>query len=35
METLKSEVAREVVRVLSGVRPRSPVNEPIGREPDG
>ena len=35
METLKSEVAREVVRVLSGERPRSPVNEPIGRGPDG
>jgi D-3-phosphoglycerate dehydrogenase / 2-oxoglutarate reductase len=34
MGTLKSEVAREVVRVLSGERPRSPVNEPIGREPD-
>lgn len=26
--TLKAEVAREVVRVLSGERPRSPVNEP-------
>jgi D-3-phosphoglycerate dehydrogenase / 2-oxoglutarate reductase len=35
METLKSEVAREVVRLPSGERPRSPVNEPIGREPDG
>lgn len=35
METLKSEVAREVVRVLSGERPRSPVNEPIGRGSDG
>ena len=35
MESLKSEVAREVVRVLSGERPRSPVNVPIGREPDG
>lgn len=27
-ETLKTEAAREVVRVLSGERPRSPVNEP-------
>jgi len=35
METLKSEVAREVVRVLSGERPRSPVNQPIGTGPDG
>jgi D-3-phosphoglycerate dehydrogenase / 2-oxoglutarate reductase len=35
MEVLKSEVAREVVRVLSGERPRSPINEPIRREPDG
>jgi D-3-phosphoglycerate dehydrogenase len=35
METLKSEVAREVVRVLSGERPRSPVNEPIGKGADG
>lgn len=35
METLKSEVAREVVRVMSGERPRSPVNEPSGREANG
>ena len=35
METLKSEVAREVVRVLSGERPRSPINEPIGKGADG
>jgi D-3-phosphoglycerate dehydrogenase len=35
MERLKSEVAREVVRVLSGERLRSPVNEPVGRGPDG
>ena len=35
METLKSEVAREVVRVLSGERPRSPVNEPTGAGADG
>jgi D-3-phosphoglycerate dehydrogenase / 2-oxoglutarate reductase len=35
MEALKSGVAREVVRVLSGVRPRSPVNEPTGRGPVG
>lgn len=34
-EALKSEVAREVVRVLSGERPRSPVNEPDGRRSDG
>ncbi len=34
-ETLKSEAAREVVRVLSGERPRSPVNEPTGRRSDG
>lgn len=33
-ETLKSEAAREVVRVLSGERPRSPVNEPEGRVSD-
>jgi D-3-phosphoglycerate dehydrogenase / 2-oxoglutarate reductase len=31
-DTLKSEAAREVVRVLSGERPRSPVNEPIERD---
>lgn len=30
-EALKSGVAQEVVRVLSGERPRSPVNEPAGR----
>lgn len=30
-ETLKTEAAREVVRVLSGERPRSPVNDPAGR----
>ncbi len=30
-EALKSEAAREVVRVLTGERPRSPVNEPTGR----
>lgn len=30
-DTLKTEAAREVVRVLSGERPRSPVNEPAGR----
>lgn len=35
MEALKSEVAREVVRVLSGERPRSPVNEPIRKRADG
>lgn len=34
-ETLKSEAAREVMRVLSGERPRSPVNEPTGRRSDG
>ncbi len=34
-ETLKSEAAREVVRVLSGERPRSPVNEPTKRRSDG
>ena len=34
-EALKSEAAREVVRVLSGERPRSPVNEPTGRRSDG
>ncbi len=34
-ETLKTEAAREVVRVLSGERPRSPVNEPTGRRSDG
>jgi D-3-phosphoglycerate dehydrogenase len=34
-QTLKTEVAREVVRVLSGGRPRSPVNEPNGRSTDG
>ncbi len=34
-ETLKSEAAREVVRVLSGGRPRSPVNQPAGRSQDG
>lgn len=34
-EALKSEAAREVVRVLSGERPRSPVNEPDGRRSDG
>jgi D-3-phosphoglycerate dehydrogenase len=28
--TLKQEAAREVVRVLEGGRPRSPVNEPVG-----
>ncbi len=27
-ETLKSEVAREAVRIIEGERPRSPVNEP-------
>jgi D-3-phosphoglycerate dehydrogenase / 2-oxoglutarate reductase len=27
-ETLKSEVAREAVRIITGQRPRSPVNEP-------
>lgn len=32
-ETLKTEAAREAVRVLSGARPRSPVNEPAAREP--
>jgi D-3-phosphoglycerate dehydrogenase / 2-oxoglutarate reductase len=31
-ETLKSEAAREVVRVLTGERPRSPVNEPAERK---
>lgn len=31
-ETLKTEAAREVVRVLTGGRPRSPVNEPEGRQ---
>ena len=31
--TLKQEVAREVVRVLRGERPRSPVNEPVGVAP--
>jgi D-3-phosphoglycerate dehydrogenase len=35
MEALKSGVAREVVRVLSGDHPRSPVNEPTGRGPVG
>jgi hypothetical protein len=35
MEALKSGVAREVVRVLSGDRPRSLVNEPTGRGPVG
>lgn len=35
MEALKSGVAREVVRVLSGDRPRSPVNESTGRGPVG
>lgn len=30
-ETLKTEAAREVVRVLSGERPRSPVNDTAGR----
>ena len=30
MATLKSEAAREVVRVLEGGRPRSPVNDPSG-----
>lgn len=34
-EALKTEVAREVVRVLSGGRPRSPVNEPAERRLDG
>lgn len=34
-ETLKSEAAREVVRVLSGGRPRSPVNQPVERGQDG
>ncbi len=29
-QALKTEVAREVVRVLNGERPRSPVNEPEG-----
>jgi len=33
-EALKTEAAREVVRVLSGGRPRSPVNEPVGRGND-
>jgi len=33
-ETLKTEAAREVVRVLSGGRPRSPVNEPVERRND-
>ena len=32
-ETLKTEAAREAVRVLRGERPRSPVNEPAAREP--
>ncbi|QIN84277.1 hypothetical protein GBA63_17685 [Rubrobacter tropicus] len=32
---LKSGVAQKIVRVLSGDRPRSPVNEPAGRGPDG
>lgn len=27
-ETLKSEVAREAIRIISGERPRSPVNDP-------
>jgi D-3-phosphoglycerate dehydrogenase len=27
-ETLKSEVAREAIRIITGERPRSPVNEP-------
>jgi hypothetical protein len=35
MEALKSGGAREVVRVLSGDRPRSLVNEPTGRGPVG
>jgi D-3-phosphoglycerate dehydrogenase len=30
-ETLKTEAAREAVRVLAGERPRSPVNEPEAR----
>lgn len=34
-EALKTEAAREVVRVLTGGRPRSPVNEPEGRRSDG
>jgi D-3-phosphoglycerate dehydrogenase len=29
--TLKTEVAREALRVLEGGRPRSPVNSPVGR----
>ena len=33
--TLKTEAAREVVRVLSGKRPRSPVNEPDLKGPGG
>lgn len=34
-ETLKSEAAREVVRVLTGERPRSPVNKPTERRTYG
>lgn len=34
-EALKSGAAREVVRVLRGKRPRSPVNEPTERKSDG
>ena len=34
-ETLKSEVAREAVRILRGERPRSPVNEPEGDRAHG
>jgi D-3-phosphoglycerate dehydrogenase len=31
MQTLKTEVAREALRVLEGGRPRSPVNQPAAR----
>lgn len=34
-QALKTEVAREVVRVLSGERPRSPVNQPAERRSYG
>ncbi|MGI9050981.1 MAG: NAD(P)-dependent oxidoreductase [Rubrobacteraceae bacterium] len=34
-EALKAGAAREVVRVLSGERPRSPINEPLERGSDG
>jgi D-3-phosphoglycerate dehydrogenase len=34
-ETLKSEVAREAIRIITGERPRSPVNEPSEVRTDG